>query len=142
MTESIDAEYVNRSIYSILSGNSYIELPRRLKNSMKGLINIKNNDNKCFLWCHIRDLNPSKRHPERITIAGIKMVNDRDYECIEFPVSKEDYCKIEQKNNISINVFCYENELTYPVCTSNKNFENCIINNRRKQVSLCLHQIF
>ena len=35
------------------------------------------------------------------------MVNDLDYEGIEFPVSKNDYCKIEQKNNICINVFCY-----------------------------------
>ena len=34
---------------------------------MKGLVNIKNNDNKCFLWCHIRHLNFVKRHPEKIT---------------------------------------------------------------------------
>ena len=38
LVESIDAEYVNISIYSPLSGNSYTELPRRLKNSVKGLI--------------------------------------------------------------------------------------------------------
>ena len=43
VTESIDVEYVNISIYSPLSGTSYIELPHRLKNSMEGLIN---NDNK------------------------------------------------------------------------------------------------
>ena len=43
------------------------------------------------------------------------MVNDLYYECIEFLVSKKDYCKIEQKNNICIDVFFYENELTYPV---------------------------
>ena len=40
---------VNLSIYSLLSGNTYIELPRITKNSMKALINIENNDNKCFL---------------------------------------------------------------------------------------------
>ena len=34
---------------------------------MKVLIDIKNNDNKCFFWCHIRHLNPLKTHPERIT---------------------------------------------------------------------------
>ena len=28
---------------------------------MKELINIKNNDNKCFLWCHIEHLNPLSR---------------------------------------------------------------------------------
>ena len=36
---------------------------------MKGLINFKNNDNKCFRWCHIRHLNPLKIHPERIKKA-------------------------------------------------------------------------
>ena len=72
---------------------------------MKGLINIKNNDNKCFLWCHIRHLNPLKTHPE---------IN-LNYEGVKFPVSKKDYCKIEKENNIYINVFSYENNLIYPV---------------------------
>ena len=66
----------NISIYCPLSGSTYIKLSRKLKNSMKGLINIKNNDNKCFLWCHIRHLNPLKIHPERKT-------NDFDYKRIE-----------------------------------------------------------
>ena len=42
------------------------------------------------------------------------MVNDLDYRGIEFPVSKKDCSRIEQKNNICINVFCYEDGLTYP----------------------------
>ena len=46
--ESMSSEYMNISIYSPLSGISNIELPNKLKNSVKGLINIKNNDNKCF----------------------------------------------------------------------------------------------
>ena len=55
--EYVDKRYVNISIFSLLSGSTYIELPCRLKNAMKDLINIKNNDNKYFLWCHIRHLN-------------------------------------------------------------------------------------
>ena len=54
------------------------------------------------------------------------MVNNLDYEGIKFPVSKRDYCKIELKNNICVNAFCYGNELTYPVYTSDQKFENCI----------------
>ena len=64
---------------------------------MKGLINIKSNDNKCFLWCHIRHLNMLKSHPQRITKPDKKMINDLNYEGIEFPVSKINYCKIEKK---------------------------------------------
>ena len=60
-------------------------------------MNVKNNDKKCFLWCHIRHLNPLETHLERITNADRKMVNDLDYVDIKFPVSKQDYSKIEKK---------------------------------------------
>ena len=80
---------------------------------MKGLINIKSNDNKCSLWCHIRHLNSLKINP-----AGTKenknIINNLDYEGIKFPVSKKDYCRNEIQNNICINVFCYGNNLIYP----------------------------
>ena len=69
---------------------------------MKGLINIKNNDNKCFLWCNTRHLNPLRMHPERIIKADRNMVNNLNYEGFEFLVCKKDYCKIEQTNNIFI----------------------------------------
>ena len=48
LTESIDAEYVNISVYSPLSGSKNIKLPFKLKNAMKGLINNKNNYNVFF----------------------------------------------------------------------------------------------
>ena len=67
--ESIDAEYVYISNYNTLSGSLYINWPHKIRKSTKGLINIKNNDNKCFLWCHIRYLNPLKIHPERMKKA-------------------------------------------------------------------------
>ena len=101
-------------------------MPDKFRNSKKGLISIKNNDNKCFLWFHTRHLNPLKIHPERITNADKKMVIDLDYADIKFPVSKIDFCKIEQKNNIFIYVFCYENDLIYPVHVSDNKFEDCI----------------
>ena len=41
----------------------------------------------------------------------------KNYEGIKYPVSEKDYSKIEQKNQIFINVF-YENDLTYPVYVS------------------------
>jgi len=49
-----------------MKGKSYIKLPPELQNSSKGLINIKNNDNECFRWCHIRHINPREVHSERI----------------------------------------------------------------------------
>ena len=82
-------------------------MARRLRNSMKGLINIKNNANKCFLWCrHITRLNSFKIHPDKITKADKNMINDLDYKGIKFPVSGKDFGKIEKKNSICVNVFC------------------------------------
>ena len=69
-------------------------MPNKLRNSMKGLTNIKNNNNKYFLWCHIRQLNPLKIHLARIPKADKNMVNNRDCKDIEFPVCKKDFSKI------------------------------------------------
>ena len=46
--ESIESQYINISTYRPLMGSSYIDLPIELKHPRKGLINIKNNDQKCF----------------------------------------------------------------------------------------------
>ena len=54
------------------------------------------------------------------------MVIDLDYEGIEFPISKMDYSKTEQKNNICISAFCYENDLPYPVYVSDQKFKDCM----------------
>ena len=64
--ELIESQYINISTYRPLSGSSYMDLPVELRSLRKGLINTKNKDKKCFLWCHARHINPSKEHPERI----------------------------------------------------------------------------
>ena len=46
--ELINFQYINVSTYRPLSGRSYIKLPAELKSLKTGLINIKNNDQKCF----------------------------------------------------------------------------------------------
>ena len=44
-----------------------MKLPDKLRYfKKKVLINIKNNYQKCFLWCHVRHINPVKIHTERI----------------------------------------------------------------------------
>ena len=64
------------------------------------------------------------------------MIKDLDYEAIKLPASKRDYFRIEKKNNISINVFCYENDLTYSVYVSDQKFKKCmdllVISNENK----------
>ena len=68
IVELIESQYINISTYRPLSGSSYVKLPAELRSSKKGLINIKNNDQKCFLWCHVRHINSVKITPERMTL--------------------------------------------------------------------------
>ena len=84
--ESIESHYINISTYRPLIRSSYIKLPAELRSPKKGLMNIKNNDHKCLLWCYVRHINPVKVHPERITEKDKELVNDLNYDGIEFPV--------------------------------------------------------
>ena len=95
--DRIDSHYLNVTLYKPLNGSSYIELPLELRNSKKGLINMKNKDEECFRWCHIRHLNPQTKYPERIKKEDKSMIEKLDYSGIEFPISKKDYNKIEKK---------------------------------------------
>ena len=103
-----------------------MKLPAELGSSKNGLINTKNEDQKCFLWCHVRHINPVKIHPERITREDKKLANDLNYDGIEFPVREKDFSKIEIRNNICITVFGYENGVAFPIYVSEEKFENFI----------------
>lgn len=88
--------------YQPLKGSSYIELPIELRNSMKGLINIKNNDNECFRWCHIRFLNPQDSHSELIKRSDKHYLEKLDYSGIEFPIKINQYNKIEKQMRLTL----------------------------------------
>ena len=107
--DQIDSHYINVTLYKPLNSSSYIELPTELRNSKKGLINMKNKDEECFRWCHIRHLNPQIKYPERIKKEDKKMINELNYDGIDFPLSQKHYNKVEKQNSIRINVFGYEN---------------------------------
>ena len=92
-----------------------MKLHAELRSSTKGLINIKNEAQKGFLWYHVRHINPVKIHPERITPQDKNLVNSLNYDGIEFPVREKDFSKIEIRNNICITVFGYENGVAFPI---------------------------
>ena len=71
----------------------------------KGLINIKNNDQKCFLGCHVRHINPLNIHTERITRDDIKLANSLNYDGIEFPVQEKGFSKIEKRTTFALTCF-------------------------------------
>ena len=48
IAESIESQYINILTYRPLSRSSYMDLPVELRSPRKGLINIKNKNQKCF----------------------------------------------------------------------------------------------
>ena len=103
-------------------------MPKELTN--KGaIINPKNKDNKCFLWCVLRALNPCGKNSERIDKKLKEKENTLNMEGIEYPVSLKDIDKFERQNpSISITVLGYDEKSVYPLRNSNNtNREHDII---------------
>ena len=78
---------------------------------MKGLINIKNKDDKCFKCCHVRFINPINIHPDRINNKHKEIEATLHYRGIYFPLKERDYEIIEERFNINVNVFGYDNRV-------------------------------
>lgn len=95
---------INVNKYCPLRGGMFIDLPKSIKHT-KSCVNIKNNDNCCFLWCIVAALYPTKNnvcrtksYPHYNTVLNTKGMS--------FPPSFTDI-KIFEKNNddISVNVY-------------------------------------
>ena len=105
-------------IYNPLRVETYIPLPKELA-VKKAIINMNNKDNKCFLWCVLRALNPKDDHPERVDKELKPKENTLNMEGIEYPVSLKDLNKFENQNpTISIKVLGYEGKSVYPLRNS------------------------
>ena len=102
--------------WSPINGSSYIDLPKELKNR-KAIINMKNEDNKCFLWCVLRVLNPKDRDAERIDKDLKSKENTLNMEGIPYPVEFKDINRFEKQNpDISISILGYsKDERVYPL---------------------------
>ena len=95
--DKIDGLYINTSNYEPLLGGSNIPLPKAQNNSMKGLINLKNKDHRCFTWYHVRLINLRNSHPERINKQDRKTAANLNYSDIAFPLDINHYKKIEDR---------------------------------------------
>ena len=107
-------------------GSSYINLPDWIKNK-KAIVNIKNNDDKCFLWCILRYLYPKERNEEII-----KDLKEYEFSLntkgITFPMKIKDINKFEKRNPElpGINVFSVDNGIFYPLRMAERDCKNTI----------------
>ena len=103
--EEIQHHYVDIVKHVALRGSLYLPLPEELRNSMKGLINLQNKDDKCAIWCLVRYRNPQKKDPQRITGSDYEFSKGLDLSGIDFPVTINQIPLIEKKEIRSISMF-------------------------------------
>ena len=104
--------------YNPLRGETWIPLPKELANK-KAIINMQNKDNKCFLCCVLRALNPCEKDPQRIDKKLKEKENTLNMDRIKYPVRLEDIGKFENQNStISITVFGYKEKGVRPLRNS------------------------
>ena len=107
---------LHTSIWNPINAGSYIDLPKELKNR-KAIINMQNEDDKCFMWSVLRALNPKDGHPERID-KDLKSKQDTlNMEGINYPVDFRGIDRFEKQNpEISISLLGYnKDERVYPL---------------------------
>ena len=118
MFQEIEEGILERYKVNDIQASSWVELPSKYKNS-QSIINIKNNDQFCFLWCILAYLFPVEDN-KNITSSHSKHFDKFNLEGLEFPMKVTDIPKFENLNRLStggqqccINVF----ELTGNVLT-------------------------
>ena len=117
--EKVEKLVLHTTRWEPVNAGSYIELPQELKNR-KAIINMKNQDDKCFMWCVLRALNLKDRDNERIDNDLKNKVDTLNMEGIQYPVSLRGIDRFEHLNpEISITVLGYnEEEKVYPLKVS------------------------
>ncbi|GFU21074.1 c2H2-type domain-containing protein, partial [Nephila pilipes] len=127
---------LNIAKYQPLSPSNYIPLPKVLVDK-KALLNIKNEDQKCFVWCLLAHKlkidyknNANSIHHYIPHESEIKLGN------VKCPVPVTSISTLEKLNNVRINVYGFEDEI-FPLYVSSREDQDCInllyISNEERQ---------
>ena len=127
----VDKIVLSMAAYNPTGGSSYIRTPKSLVRK-QAIVNVNNDDNKCFVWAVLSALHPQQQHSDRITKYR-EYANELNVTGLEFPLTVNDVKKFENLNQtISVNVFAYEEKSdVYPVYVTS-------VKNRRNHVNLLL----
>jgi len=109
---NFNIERVSRFVLSVhpyrpLHGSTFVPTPDFLAKK-HCLVNVQNNDEKCFVWSVLSALYPPTHHPHRLT-NYIDYERSLNVEGLTFPVQTKQIPLFEKLNpSISINVLAFE----------------------------------
>lgn len=111
---------ININKHVMFSGSCYIPLPSDIDKNKKSIVNVQNNDSKCFLWSVLASLHPKNRMASKVDHYK-KYEKELSLDGITFPVSLNDIQVFERKNeDISINVYVIVDEFNHEKKKSEK----------------------
>ena len=95
--------------YRPMAGSTFVPTPPRITKK-KAVVNVQNNDNRCFLWAILSCLYPSKNNPCKVC-SYTKYQNRLNFDNIAFPVQTKDIPKFGKQNpSISVNIMSLDPE--------------------------------
>ena len=101
--------------HNSMRATSYLPLPKELETKRR-CVNIENNDEKCFLWFILASIHPVQC---RNHLDGISKYQEYEHDLnmsgIQYPVYIKDINKFEHQNNISVNVYGYNDKKIFPL---------------------------
>ncbi|KAK5637831.1 hypothetical protein RI129_000172 [Pyrocoelia pectoralis] len=115
---------VNVNNYIPLKGgiSTYVKVPHFIA-MKRAVINVRNNDNFCFLWAVVSALYPVEKNADR-TSSYPHYSEVLNYGSIQFPIKINDIKKFENLNNLKINLYCIKDKNVVPFLLSNNLVSN------------------
>ena len=102
--KSVDKIILKMCQYKPVTGSSYIKTPKKIENT-HAVLNVQNEDQKCFLWSVLAKLYPVKNHTERLS-NYTKHEMDVKTNGITWPMKLDKIPKFEEMNEL-LTVNCY-----------------------------------
>lgn len=130
----IDLElHINK--FTPLNGSSYIELPAKIKNQ-KAVINVKNADNKCFIYKILSRFVENERRDMKAVWKYNKLLRNKEFinsllfpnfDGITYPTPFDEIKIFEKNNSCTVNIYALdEEEEVYPLHIS----KNVVLNGK------------
>ena len=130
IVKTVQSLQVHTIDYRPLAASSFVELPFRLKRS-QALLNIRNNDDRCFIYCILAKLHPDVPKPEHVS-SYKSYEKELNVIGLKFPMTLTQIDRFERLNkSISVNVFGFDGSDIIPLKITKHT-------RRRKHVNLLL----
>ena len=93
--QSMDEFILKICKYTPIEGSSYIESPKKIRNT-HSVVNIKNEDDKCFLYSILAALHPVENHTDRVSNYEA-YIEELKTDGISVPMRLQQISKFEKK---------------------------------------------